>query len=64
MGASLNMSMVLCSSMADPLTPVHPVIIPIQRSGELKVLGLTNVGMCIHQNVFAFLHLLSFIPPL
>ena len=63
MGASLDMSVVPHSSWADPLTLVLPVSIPIRRSGELKEAGLTNIGACINQSTFAFLHLLSSIPP-
>ena len=48
MGTSLNMSAVPCSSVADPLTRVHPVIVPIQRSGKLKEVGLTNIGACAY----------------
>ena len=44
MGAPLDMSAVPCSSVADPLTQVLPVSIPIQRSGKLKEAGLANIG--------------------
>ena len=63
-GASLDMSAVPHSSVADPLAWVLLVSVPTQRRGELKEAGPTNVGMHVHHSAFAFLHLLSSIPPL
>ena len=53
MGAPLDMSAVLCSSVTDPLTWVLPVSVPTRRSGELKEAGLANAGTCVHQSTFA-----------